>query len=356
MMHGGFGIDRLLAAPGAGVLVVAPHPDDEAIGAGVLIQRAVRLGASVMIVFITDGDNNPWPQRVIERRIRIGAVDRERWGARRRSEALASAAELGVTASAMRNLRLPDLGVTERLVNDTGTVLSVFERVVADASPTLVVLPSLKDSHPDHSGAHVLAAIALARVGSLAQLISYVVHGTPDESGVECTASPELLARKERALSAHRSQLALSERRMFAYARRPERFSWGLAPNSSAGDPSLSAVGAPEDSSSRNAVYPHAYFRLPWRVSYITAAYCDVIVVTLNGASRVAITSEKSRSTDATGLRCVRDEAGRLSLYMSGGLPLDSSVFVKLTYRGRSPWIYDRWGWTMFGYQPQPES
>ena len=354
-MRGG-GIDHMLAAPGASVLVVAPHPDDEAIGAGVLIQRAVQLGARVMIVFITDGDNNPWPQRAMERRIGIGAVDRERWATRRRSEALASAAELGVAASAVRNLGLPDLGVTERLVNHTDTVLSAFERVLVDASPTLVVLPSLADSHPDHSGAYVLASIALARLGSRAQRASYVIHGTPDESGAECTASPEMLACKERALRAHRSQLVLSERRMLAYARRPERFSLGRADNSSAGDSSSGTVGAGEAAGSGNEVHPHAYFRLPWQVSHITAACCAVIVVTRNGASRVSITSEQSRSVETTRLRAVRDEGGRLLLHIPGGLPIDSSVFVKLMYRGRSPWIYDRWGWTMLGYQLQASS
>ena len=42
------------------LLVVAPHPDDETIAAGGLIQSALHAGAAVRVLFATDGDNNPW--------------------------------------------------------------------------------------------------------------------------------------------------------------------------------------------------------------------------------------------------------------------------------------------------------
>ena len=41
------------------VLMLAPHPDDESLGTGGLIQRATRAGGEVHVVFVTDGDNNP---------------------------------------------------------------------------------------------------------------------------------------------------------------------------------------------------------------------------------------------------------------------------------------------------------
>ena len=40
------------------VLIVAPHPDDEALGAGGLIQSAVDSGADVKVVYLTHGDHN----------------------------------------------------------------------------------------------------------------------------------------------------------------------------------------------------------------------------------------------------------------------------------------------------------
>ncbi|MCB1569830.1 MAG: PIG-L family deacetylase, partial [Xanthomonadales bacterium] len=49
------------------LLVVVPHPDDETLATGGLIQRALLAGAALRVVFATDGDNNPWPQRWLER-------------------------------------------------------------------------------------------------------------------------------------------------------------------------------------------------------------------------------------------------------------------------------------------------
>ena len=42
------------------VLVLAPHPDDESLACGGIIQRALARGARVRIVFLTYGDNNEW--------------------------------------------------------------------------------------------------------------------------------------------------------------------------------------------------------------------------------------------------------------------------------------------------------
>src|SRR6516162_93745 len=41
------------------LLVVAPHPDDEIIGAAGLIRRVVKAGGTVRIVYTTSGDGFP---------------------------------------------------------------------------------------------------------------------------------------------------------------------------------------------------------------------------------------------------------------------------------------------------------
>ena len=40
------------------VLILAPHPDDEAIGTAGVIQKAVQLGSPLKILYLTHGDNN----------------------------------------------------------------------------------------------------------------------------------------------------------------------------------------------------------------------------------------------------------------------------------------------------------
>jgi LmbE family N-acetylglucosaminyl deacetylase len=70
-------------------LIVAPHPDDDSIAAGGLIQRVRSSGGVVQILLVTDGESNAWPQRWRERKWIITTADRARWGTMRRSEALA---------------------------------------------------------------------------------------------------------------------------------------------------------------------------------------------------------------------------------------------------------------------------
>ena len=46
-------------SPATRLLVVAPHPDDETLGAGGLIQRVRHAGGAVKVVFMTSGDGFP---------------------------------------------------------------------------------------------------------------------------------------------------------------------------------------------------------------------------------------------------------------------------------------------------------
>src|SRR6476619_2961058 len=78
------------------LMLIAPHPDDEALACSVILQQAVRAGAAIRVVYVTDGDNNPWPQRALERRWRLSASDRKSRGKLRRAEALAAMRVLGI--------------------------------------------------------------------------------------------------------------------------------------------------------------------------------------------------------------------------------------------------------------------
>ncbi|MDQ2891202.1 MAG: PIG-L family deacetylase [Gemmatimonadota bacterium] len=311
--------------PGAMIVIVAPHPDDESLAAGGLIQRARARGARVAVVFMTDGDMNPWPQRAAETRAVIGRSDRVRWGRRRRAEAHAALTVLGVHADAVHVLGMADMGLTEALARDPAGASVPVATLLHELAPDLVVLPSLYDTHPDHSAAHVMWMLALHRAACDAGVATYAVHGRDDSTASEFEISASELATKMRAVGEHASQLVLSRRRMLAYAKRPERF----------------AVGRVEQAGAR----PDAPALLRWRAGSVMAQLCRLLIVTGDAAWRVPIGEASAGPVTADAPRCVRVPARRLSVIMPRGIVAGAPVFAKLYARVSMPWIYDRWGW-----------
>lgn len=207
------------------LLVVAPHPDDETIATGGLVHSALRAGADVRVLFATDGDNNPWPQRWLERRWRIGAGERERWGARRRAEAQVALARLGAGTrlADAQFLGWPDQGLTAMLMDDAGAVDLLRERIAAYA-PSHVAMPVLDDAHPDHSAMRVMMELALLQADVRCVRLGYRVHGATSPRALQLGADAEAASRKREAMQAYASQLALSRRRIGAMAARVEAF------------------------------------------------------------------------------------------------------------------------------------
>ena len=116
------------------LLVIAPHPDDETLAAGGLLQRSIAAGGTVRVVLVTDGKNNPWPQRMIERKWRLGPKARTRWAARRRAETLEALDCLGVPASSTVFLQFPDQGLTSLLLAGGGRLVSALVAELADVA------------------------------------------------------------------------------------------------------------------------------------------------------------------------------------------------------------------------------
>jgi LmbE family N-acetylglucosaminyl deacetylase len=197
------------------ILLLAPHPDDETLAVGGLLRRAVQAGARVRVVYVTDGENNPWAQRACERRWAIGPADRLRWGVRRREEALAALAALGVAPECATFLGFPDQRLTDLLLAGEVGLASTIAQELAGFGPTHFVLPSTQDAHPDHNALAVEAAFALDQLSSkLAspRIFSYLVHTprvrlAPRPTSVALTT--EDLAAKRRAIECHPSQLTL---------------------------------------------------------------------------------------------------------------------------------------------------
>ena len=217
----------LSISPKDRILVIAPHPDDESIGTGGLLQRARQAGAEVRVIFCTSGDDNPWPQRAVERRVFISTSARLRWAGRRREEARAALRFLLGNDEAALFLNLPDQGVTRLLLHGGEQAIATLRAEFAALRPTMIVLPSADDAHPDHSALNVLARFAFSGALGGCRVLTYVVHRRGNSA-----PWPSLLLRltsaevrdKRAAILCHETQMALSRRRFTSYARHEEPY------------------------------------------------------------------------------------------------------------------------------------
>jgi LmbE family N-acetylglucosaminyl deacetylase len=212
------------------VMMFAPHPDDESLATGVLLQRAVNAGAEVRVVYATDGERNCWPQRLLEGKVWLRDMDRRRWGARRRTEALSALQVLGIEPAQVDFLGLPDQGLTDMLLEGQDEIFLRIAETIRLWEPTHLLLPAAADTHPDHSALAVLLDIALQNYLPVSQRVvrlRYLVHGRSQAFGrgaFELAGSALEKRAKCRAIRCHRTQIAFSRRRFLSYGQRPERF------------------------------------------------------------------------------------------------------------------------------------
>ena len=136
------------------------------------LERPFALSTSQMGITI------PGRSEQLERRWRLSASDRERWGKLRRSEALAALRVLGIHPSDVQFLALPDQGLTDLLLRDCNSALTRLIQVIDDWSPTDILAPSLSDIHPDHSAVAVMMRLIFADflAGGVSRW-NYLVHG-----------------------------------------------------------------------------------------------------------------------------------------------------------------------------------
>ncbi|HEY1894011.1 MAG TPA: PIG-L family deacetylase [Chthoniobacterales bacterium] len=213
------------------LMLIAPHPDDESVACGVILQRAVQAGAAIRVIYATDGDNNPWPQRVLQRKWRLDELDRRRWGQLRRQEALDALSVMGIRQCDTSFLQLPDQGLTDLLMRDCESILGLFAGVISDWTPTHLLLPSLADTHPDHNALAVMLNLVLRNLPPYdlpMSVLSFVTHGRRSALSDRSTClrqTPRETAIKLAAISCHKTQLKLSRGRFVGYAGRPEYFS-----------------------------------------------------------------------------------------------------------------------------------
>lgn len=334
------------------VMLFAPHPDDESLAAGVFLQRAVAVGAAVRVVYATNGERNCWPQRVLERKVRIGENDRRRWGVRRQGEALAALRTLGIGPENAEFLSLPDQGVTDLLLEGCNETLERLARTISHWEPTHLLLPSAADTHPDHSGLAILLGLALDDYLPQAPRIErlhYLVHGGSESfhrRAHDLFYSPVEQTAKQRAITCHVTQVALSRRRFLSYARRPERFVLGAEKMAAASaGPILSVLR------DRRVLRLHVAFTLKPLRAEETSLYLlghDAfgnlrrLRATLPGR-RAKIDLIDCTTGEIAGVGRYEGDAFRAEILLPlNGFAASRSLFLKLD---RRVWFFDEAGW-----------
>ncbi len=151
----------MLGQPGT-VLIVAPHSDDETIGAFGLIGTLRRAGVRVRVIVVSDGAaSHPGSVRWPRERLICARVLETRRAMRR----------AGLHAGAIEYLGLPD-GALTGLGSRGWRPLARAVRRRRGRGPLLIVGPSPDEAHADHVGvAHALARIPAGRARRLAYCV-----------------------------------------------------------------------------------------------------------------------------------------------------------------------------------------
>jgi LmbE family N-acetylglucosaminyl deacetylase len=264
---------------GTRLLVVAPHPDDEVLGAGGLMQHVRAIQGAIHVVFLTDGEGYPAGVTAGEPgRVPTSRAYR-RYGRRRQLEARAALGILGIGREALTFLGFPNNGLSrlmtrywserrvayrspytrldrppqeEMLEPDTEfrgeDLTEELARVIGDFKPTVIVVPRKEDQHVDHCAAWFFVADALGGVARAhpdfhTDIVAYVVHfyswpfeddaptlkPPPNLSGglgwISVPLTPLERQAKRAALSTYKSQIAVMDWFLYGFARNNEMFS-----------------------------------------------------------------------------------------------------------------------------------
>jgi len=154
-------LDITAATTTRSCLVLAPHPDDETLGAGATIARKRAAGTPVRVVVVADGRHaNP-----------SAVIDEAELAHIRRNEAIAACTALGVEADQLRFAGFED-GVLEGQIE---AVARLVRDELAEHRPAEVLIPSPIDGHPDHRALHAAAQRALATSGVEPVVLEYPV-------------------------------------------------------------------------------------------------------------------------------------------------------------------------------------
>jgi len=261
------------------VLILAPHPDDEAIACGGVIQQALEAGAQVKVVYLTNGDHNQFAFIVYEKRITFRQGEFIHMGEVRQKEAKAAMALLGLSENNLIFLGYPDFG-TLAMFNQywlarkpyrdfltrissvpykqnlsygalykAGNILNDLKRVLIAYEPNKIFVSHPADVNGDHRALYLFMEVALRDLKKVVispKIYPYLIHcvGWPlprnyhPELGLQAPKqflnfgiiwsvlplTSEQLDKKYRAILSYKSQTQSSAFYLLSFGRRNELF------------------------------------------------------------------------------------------------------------------------------------
>lgn len=166
--------------PESRVLIIAPHPDDETLGAGMLIKKTIENGGQVKVVLMTNGDAYRIAAHLDYTKLKLTPKEYIGFGYLRQQESLKALKLLGVPGNNVIFLGYPDGGLAslwssnwnsatpytssytstdhspytnsyqrDRLYSGQN-IVNDLSNIIADYQPTDIVMPHPNDRHPDH--------------------------------------------------------------------------------------------------------------------------------------------------------------------------------------------------------------
>ena len=152
----------------AAALIVAPHPDDETLGAGIWLYR--NRNKPVHLLHVTDGS----PKDLVDAR-NNGLTSRRAYALRRRQELAKALLLANVPLRRCHEFRCPDREAYLRLPQ----LIDYLDRLIARLEPVVVFSPAYEGGHPDHDAAALATAMVYKRRRSFVHREFPLYHAGP---------------------------------------------------------------------------------------------------------------------------------------------------------------------------------